>query len=137
MTTKPFATGRCLCGAVSFTINAEPIGTGQCHCKDCQRSTGSAFLTAVGVPNDAVTFTGDMRTYTQPGGMTGLPLHRRFCAKCGSPVFLEREGAGRVLLMAGTLDDTRFVKPTKAVFCEYAQPWVPLPTDIPTYARYD
>jgi hypothetical protein len=128
----PKFTGECLCGQVKYQGDAEPVVMLACHCKDCQRSTGSAFLTAVGVPADAVSFTGEMRTYTQPGGMTGLPLHRRFCVGCGSPVYL-----GRVLLMAGTLDDTSFVKPSKVVFCESAQTWVPLPKDIPTYARYD
>ena len=40
MSGQPFATGRCLCGAVQFTISAEPLGTGQCHCKDCQPERG-------------------------------------------------------------------------------------------------
>ena len=44
MPDKPFATGRCQCGAVSFTVAAAPVTMGQCHCKDCQRVTGTGHI---------------------------------------------------------------------------------------------
>ena len=44
MPDKPFATGQCQCGAVSFTIAAPPVTMGQCHCKDCQRVTGTGHI---------------------------------------------------------------------------------------------
>ena len=44
MSAKPFATGRCLCGAVTYTINAAPLAMGQCHCKDCQQSSGTGHM---------------------------------------------------------------------------------------------
>src|SRR5215218_1821519 len=75
----PRMTGRCLCGRVQYAGEAEPVLMRACHCKDCQRFTGSAFLTAVAVPIGSITFTGDPKTYTQPGGTTGRPLHRCFC----------------------------------------------------------
>ena len=37
----PFATGGCLCGAVRYSLANAPVGTGQCHCKDCQRASGT------------------------------------------------------------------------------------------------
>jgi hypothetical protein len=131
----PKMTGKCLCGRIQYSCDAEPVVMMACHCKDCQRQTGSAFLTAVAVPNDTITVSGDLRTYTQPGGTTGLPMHRRFCPQCGSQVLLEREQSGRIYIMAGTLDDTSFVRPERSIFCESKQAWVPLPPDIPSYPR--
>ena len=66
----PKMTGKCLCGRIRYSSDAEPITMMACHCKDCQRQTGSAFLTAVAVPNDAVSVMGELKTYTQPGGVS-------------------------------------------------------------------
>ena len=44
MSNEPFAEGRCLCGAVSYTIDAKPVRMAQCHCKDCQRASGTGHM---------------------------------------------------------------------------------------------
>ncbi|WP_409878663.1 GFA family protein [Dendronalium sp. ChiSLP03b] len=51
--------GGCMCGAIRYECSAEPIAMGNCHCRDCQRATGSAFAAALLVPSSAVTITGD------------------------------------------------------------------------------
>jgi hypothetical protein len=91
----------------------------------------------VGVPSESLQVTGEPRTYTQPGGTSGLPMHRLFCPDCGSQLMLRREGTGRTMILAGTLDDTSVFKPTAMLFCDSRQSWVPLPPDIPAYPRYD
>ena len=131
----PAFTGHCLCGRVRFSSEAEPVAMRVCHCKDCQRFTGSAFLTVVAVPKAALTIIGEPKVYTQPGGTSGLPLHRRFCPDCGSSLTVHRDDTERVALLAGTLDDTSFVKPTANIFCEAKQAWVPLPPGIPCFSR--
>jgi hypothetical protein len=131
----PRMTGRCLCGRVQYAGEAGPVLMRACHCKDCQRFTGSAFLTAVAVPIGSITFTGDPKTYTQPGGTTGRPLYRRFWSDCGSPLTVHRDDTGRMMIMAGTLDDTSFVKPAANIYCESKQAWLSLPPDIPSYPR--
>lgn len=108
-----------------------------CHCKECQRFTGSAFVTAIAVPREAITITGAMTTYTQPGGTSGLPLHRRFCPRRGSPIIVQVEDSTRMAIMAGTLDDTTFFRPTANIFCEEAQSWVPMSPDMEKHPRYD
>ncbi|HET8535571.1 MAG TPA: GFA family protein, partial [Solirubrobacteraceae bacterium] len=55
---KPI-TGRCLCGAVSYTVDAEPAVQAVCHCTDCQRQTGNPFSVIVAVPRDAFEISGD------------------------------------------------------------------------------
>jgi hypothetical protein len=79
-----------------------------CHFKNCQRFTGSAFLTVFAFPKDMITLTGDPRVYTQLGGTTGMPLHRVFCPDCGSSTMMYRDDTGRINIAAGTLDDASF-----------------------------
>ena len=78
-------TGGCLCGAVRYSIDAEPLPGRQllCHCVDCQKQTGTAFVSGMAFPADGVTITGTMTTFTMSGGQSGEPMHRRFCTKCG------------------------------------------------------
>jgi hypothetical protein len=132
----PNITGHCLCGQVRYESKGEPVFVQSCHCKTCQRHSGAAFSTLIAVLREMITVTGDVRTFTEPGGTSGEPIHRRFCPNCGSPVTVEREGSPRVLLFAGTLDDTGFVKPTANIFCESAQSWVALSPDVPNFPKY-
>jgi hypothetical protein len=131
-------TGGCLCGAVRYSINAEPVAGMQllCNCFDCQKHTGTAFLSGMAFPADAVAITGAMSTFTMPGGQSGQPLHRRFCTKCGSPILIEKDGTGRRLIMAGTLDDKSHFKPVVSLFCEQAPDWVVMPKDTDNLPRY-
>ena len=132
----PKMTGRCLCGQVRYTGEAEPEFMRCCHCKTCQRHLGTAFSTLVAVPRGSITISGSLKTYTEPGGTSGEPMHRHFCPDCGSPIIIERDGSPRIVIMAGTLDDTSFVKPTMNIFCESAQSWVPMSPDAQNFPRY-
>jgi len=131
-------TGGCLCGAVRYAIDGQPVPGRQllCHCCDCQKQTGSAFLSGVAFVSDLVTITGELTTFTMPGGQTGEPMHRRFCAKCGSTILLEKDGTGRTLIMAGTLDDKSLFRPVINLFCEQAPEWVVMPEGTEKLQRY-
>jgi len=131
-------TGGCLCGAVRYSTEAEPEPgrTLVCHCTTCQRNSGSAFGIFVFFPADSVTVAGSLNTYTEPGGASGLPMHRRFCPTCGTPVIVQREGAPRLLIAAGTLDDTSIVRPAINLFCASAQSWVPITPDTQNLPGY-
>ncbi len=131
-------TGGCLCGAVRYSIEAEPLPGRKllCHCEDCQRQTGTAFLSAMAFPADRVAITGTMTTFTMPGGQSGEPMNRRFCTRCGSPIVIDKDGTGRMLIMAGTLDDKSLFKPEVSLFCDSAAPWVVMPADCQNLPRY-
>ena len=88
-------TGGCLCGAVKYSTDAEAIRTVVCHCTICQRHVGSAFATLMAFPAGSIAVSGKLKTYTEPGGTSGEPFHRRFCADCGTPIIYEREGGER------------------------------------------
>ena len=118
-------TGGCLCGKVRYTAEADPVFTVVCHCRNCQKQAGTSFSIVVAVPDVAISTTGPIKTYDDTGD-SGKPVHRKFCPYCGSPVITEVDAMpGLALIKAGTLDDTKWLKPTMDVYCSSAQPWVP------------
>lgn len=118
--------GHCLCGAVSYSSDAEPAFTAICHCTTCQRQTGTAFSIVVGVPKAELDLAGDtLSTFTTVGEDHGRETQRQFCSACGSPVVTLSEGMPDVaILKAGTLDDTSWLEPQLEVWGRSAQPWV-------------
>jgi hypothetical protein len=123
-------TGRCLCGAVTYEIEGDPIATAICHCDHCQRQSGSAFSVNVMVLQDQLAVTGELNTYEETGDEGGdtVYVRRRFCGSCGSAVASELvQSAGMVAVKAGTLDDRSDVQPQLEVWCVDRQPWVDIP----------
>jgi len=119
-------TGGCLCGKVRYSADVEPAFTGVCHCRNCQKETGSAFAIVVAVPQPALSVQGELKTYEDKGD-SGQALFRRFCPECGSTVIDEAAVMpGVVMIQAGTLDDPSWLKPGMQIFCDSAQPWVQL-----------
>jgi hypothetical protein len=119
--------GSCLCGKVTYSCAVEPVAQAVCHCRDCQRQTGTSFSIIVGVPRDALQIDGDLASYTTVGEDTGKEVSRRFCPECGSPVMSVGEAWPEVaFIKAGTLHDTSWLEPQLHVWTDSAQPWVPL-----------
>ena len=117
-------TGGCMCGQVRYTITAEPSRSWLCHCRDCQRRSGSSFEPLMSFPAESVGIQGNLKSFDMLGG-SGQVLHRRFCPNCGSGVFAQSAARpGSIVVLAGTLDDPAVFAPTIEVFCDDAQPWV-------------
>lgn len=121
-TSKPI-TGGCACGAVRYTVSAEPLMMLNCHCRDCQRATGSAFAPVMVVPRNALQMTGELRYY-KVTGESGGTVDRGFCPVCGSRI---AGNLGRypeiVGILAGSLDDPSRHKPSMDIFTASAHPW--------------
>ncbi len=116
--------GSCLCGAVRYETASEPVLMGVCHCKHCQKQSGSAFSMLVAFPKGTLVLSGERLAEFRDVGDSHQPVLRKFCPKCGSPVISEVA----VLPMwdfikAGTLDDTSWFKPQFHMFCEHALTW--------------
>ena len=120
--------GSCLCGKITYSCATEPVATAACHCTDCQKQTGTSFSIIVAVPADALRIEGDsLSSFTTVGTDTGQEVHRQFCRECGSPIASVAEAMPQVVFIkAGTLDDTSWLDPQMQVWCESAQPWIPL-----------
>jgi hypothetical protein len=130
----PNITGGCLCGGVRYEGEAEPVLTAVCHCKDCQKHTSSAFSVLVVMPKGVLRTEGlELSAFEHLGG-SGQPVVRQFCPRCGSPVLADVAVTPEWdWLMAGTLDDTSWVRPQMNIWCASAQPWVSTDDDIPAY----
>jgi hypothetical protein len=120
-------TGRCLCGAVSYRVDAEPVVQAVCHCTDCQRQTGNPFSVIVGVPRAAFEVEGDtLAAYATTGTDHGGETRRSFCSACGSPVFsIAAVMPDVAFIKAGSLDDASWLKPAAEAWTTSAQPWAP------------
>jgi len=122
----PEMKGGCVCGKVRYVANAEPIFSAVCHCKTCQKQTGTAFRVVIAVPQAAVSIQGSPKIYTRTGD-SGQQVITRFCSDCGSTVVIEPVALpGTTIIPAGTLDDTSGLKPTLEIYCHDAQAWVQL-----------
>jgi len=128
MAAKPSPlTGRCLCGSITYSADAEPVAQVACHCEDCQRQTGGPFTVVVGVPRAALKIEGDtLGTFTTVGEDHGGDTQRNFCTACGAPVYSVTAAAPELaLIKAGSLDDASWLEPTLEVWTGSAQPWSP------------
>jgi hypothetical protein len=120
-------TGRCLCGGVTYSVDAEPVVQAVCHCTDCQRETGNLVLVVVGLPCAPLQVQGDsIASYSTIGTDHGGETQRSFCSTCGSPVFSFAAVMPDVaFIKAGSLDDASWLKPVAEAWTTSAQPWAP------------
>jgi hypothetical protein len=119
--------GGCLCGQVRYSVKADPAFVGVCHCKNCQKQTGTSFSVLIGVPKSALSIRGKIRTFHDSGD-SGQAVDRNFCPECGSPIFSEAAVMSDVaFIKAGTIDDTSWLAPTVHIYCDSRQSWIPIP----------
>jgi hypothetical protein len=115
--------GGCACGAIRYTCEGEPAMMLNCHCRDCQRATGSAYAAFAVFPKAAVSLKGEPRYHKVTGG-SGKPIERGFCASCGNPVMVRLDVVPDVIgFHAASLDDPSMYKPTMDLFTGSAHPW--------------
>ncbi len=131
----PQIAGGCLCGKVRYSASGDPAFVGVCHCKDCQKFTGSAFATIVGVPKSALSIQGRLSTFSKAGD-SGKAIERKFCPECGSSVIDEVAAMPDIAMLGtGTLDDSSWVKPAMQIYCDSAQPWVHLQGEMKSFPK--
>lgn len=124
--------GGCACGRVRYSAEGRAIWQAYCHCSDCRRTTGAPVSVFVGWPAEAVRFAG--APAERRGGGRAV---RGFCADCGTPLSYRDEGLpGEMYLLAGTLDDPTWVRPSCHAFAGEALDWVALADDLPRYPRF-
>ena len=128
-------TGGCLCGKVRYECSAEPIFTGNCHCRDCQKASGGAFAPAIAVPAAALRVNGDVKFYDSKAD-NGNAVSRGFCTNCGGRVTAKSSGMPDLaIILAGTLDDPSWFKPQMDVYTASAQPWDHMNPALPKFPK--
>jgi hypothetical protein len=133
MTDKPFGTGGCLCGAVTFTVAAAPILMAQCHCLDCQRATGTGHISNARFRREDVSISGKPATYSTTAA-SGNTNTRHFCGTCGSRLFSESSARPNFLnVHAGAFADNRWFDPQFVLFKKDQPVWDITTEDVPYY----
>ena len=128
--------GGCACGAVRYRLTSEPLFVHCCHCLNCQRQTGSAFVINLLVEADRVEVTaGEPRPVEAPrDDGNAQRIHR--CPACEVAVFSEYSRPDVFFVRAGTLDDPASVAPDVHIYTRSKLPWVALPEGVPAFEEY-
>ncbi len=124
-------TGSCLCGAIKYEINGEPVRTAVCHCDDCRKATGSSYATNFFFKEEDIVVTQGTPKEFQHKSDAGNTMTKQFCGNCGSQLFgLGTGSPGVKHVKAGTLDDVGDLKPAISVFTARKHPFTVLDPDI-------
>lgn len=126
-------TGKCLCEAVRYSIGAQPLMARVCWCRLCQYLGAGTGTANVIVPSASVKVEGDLTDYVCVAD-SGNVMHRRFCPKCGTPVFTGGERRPDIVgVRAGTLDDPEIAKPSATIWVAEAPSWACISEDLPRF----
>jgi hypothetical protein len=118
-------TGGCLCGAVRYEITAPVTTLRACHCRNCQKSSGSGgTVNAVVQESDFRITQGTTKSYDDSATRSGRTLSRHFCGACGSPIYSHRNPKpGFLVVRAGSLDESGGLKITAHIWTSTRRPW--------------
>ena len=123
-------TGGCLCGALRYEAEGEPLYMGYCYCPDCRKTSGSGFVPFMGFSASALRFSGETRAFASRSAR-GTDAVRNSCPICGSLVFGGVVGRDdEHTIYAGTLDDPSFFRPSIAIFTRGRPAWAFLPPGL-------
>ncbi len=129
--------GGCACGAVRYRLTSPPMFVHCCHCRDCQRQTGSAFVINALIETDRVkTLSGETEGVAVPTD-SGRPhvIHR--CPVCKIAVWSHYGGVAPLsFIRVGTLDEPAALPPDVHIYTRSKLPWVALPPEVPAFDAY-
>lgn len=117
----------CSCGALSLICAGDPVSVSLCHCRECQRRTGSTYGIAAFFPRENVRVQGRTAAYRRQAD-SGYAVTQHFCPGCGSTVFWEPARKPDMIAVAvGAFADPDFPAPGKQVYTEHRHRWVTVP----------
>lgn len=128
--------GGCTCRQVRYRMTSNPLIVHCCHCRWCQRETGSAFVINAMIEADRVAvLTGEVEIIDTPSHSgNGQRISR--CSKCHVAVWSNYSCDAIYCVRVGTLDEPDRLPPDIHIFTASRQPWVVLPPDIPAVEEY-
>lgn len=129
--------GGCACGAVRYRLTSAPMFVHCCHCRDCQRQTGTAFVLNALIEADRVTLlSGEIMAFPMPTD-SGRPHHIHRCTSCQTALWSNYGGLDQLrFVRIGTLDDPAALSPDIHIYTRSKLPWVALPEGVPAVEAY-
>lgn len=126
--------GRCLCGAVTFRLTAEPVAARVCWCRDCQRFSANGSANII-VPTAALEISGPTTEFERTAD-SGNKIRQRFCPTCGSPLFANAAVRPELTgVRVGALDDPSSVRPTMNIWTDSAPTWACFDEELEFFER--
>jgi hypothetical protein len=128
--------GGCACGEVRYRLTSDPLFTHCCHCLNCQRQTGSAFVINLLIEADRVELLSGEPEPVDVARDDGSTQRIYRCPACQVAVFSEYGRPEVRFVRGGTLDDPASVEPDVHIFTRSKLPWVELPDSVPAFEVY-
>lgn len=128
--------GGCFCGAIRYELTAEPMFVHCCHCQDCQRQTGTAFVLNALIEETCVKV---LKGKPEPVLMetdSGRPHDIYRCPKCQTALWSDYGRRPFRFVRVGTLDQPSKMPPDVHIFTRSKLPWVALPKGVPAFKVY-
>lgn len=129
--------GGCACGALRYRLLSPPMFVNCCHCRDCQRQTGSAFVLNALIEADRVALlSGETEGIAVPTD-SGRPHTIYRCRACRTAIWSVYGGVDKLnFVRVGTLDNPAALPPDVHIYVRSKLPWIALPADVPAFEAY-
>jgi len=130
--------GGCDCRAIRYLMETGPLIVHCCHCRWCQRETGTAFALNAMIESDRITLLAEQPMIVDTPSASGLGQRIARCPHCHVAVWSNYGGRGDItrFVRVGTLDEPDHLPPDIHIFTASKQPWVVLPADMPAVPEY-
>jgi hypothetical protein len=127
--------GGCQCGAVRYRVKAAPQAVYACHCKDCQRFSGTTHTLSMVMLRDDIELTkGELKGFDKAAD-SGRTVRMLGCAACGTKIWNEPLSAPEyIIAKPGTLDDMSWAAPIGNIWTDRKLPWVVIDPGAPNFA---
>ncbi|NET32780.1 MAG: GFA family protein [Cyanothece sp. SIO1E1] len=130
----PFS-GGCACGAIRYECDNAPLAMLNCHCHDCQLSSGAPFASGVVVLTRSIKVNGSPKEHSVRAS-SGFRTTRSFCSSCGSPLFTTGEARPDFTsIRFTTFDDQSNFSPALDIWTSSAALWVCLNEELPHFSQ--
>lgn len=127
--------GGCLCGAVRYECQAEPLIAMHCQCENCRKTSATGHSSKLAVPKAALNISGELKFYESPGD-NGNNVRRGFCPICGSHIYAESSGFDDIgAISASSLDDVSIFQPSMVVYASSAPAWDYIDPQLPKFPK--
>jgi hypothetical protein len=128
--------GGCACGAVRYRLLSEPLFTHCCHCRNCQRQTGSAFVINLLIEADRMEVVAGAPEPVDAPRDDGSTQRIYRCPTCQVAIFSEYGGPGVRFVRGGTLDEPTSAVPDVHIYARSKVGWLTLPESAPAFEAY-
>jgi hypothetical protein len=128
--------GGCSCGAVRYSISAEPVRGFQCQCRDCQMDSGGGHSSVFVFPQAALKISGEVREIARTSDR-GAIKRKGFCPSCGVSIYNKPNNIPDMIgIYVGSLDDATTFKPAAIYYAARGHAWDFLDPNVPRISEW-